>query len=167
MKGLRLPIAALTLSIAGYWGIVEREGYTDTAVIPTKGDVPTIGLGSTEGVKLGDTITPVRAIDRSIHEIDTKYQRAVKTCITAPLVQEEFDGYVELAYNIGAANFCSSTIVKEVNFGRYASGCQHILDWKKAAGYDCSTLIDGVPNKRCYGLWKDRLRLRNKCMEAQ
>lgn len=162
MKGLRLPIAALTLSVAGYWGIVERESYTDTAVIPTKGDVPTIGLGSTEGVKMGDRITPVRAIDRSIREIDTKYQRAVKTCITTPLTQEEFDGYVSLAYNIGPGSFCGSTIVKRANTGDYIGACNAILMWKMYQGQDCSQ-----PNKVCGGLWKDRLKLQQQCLAAQ
>lgn len=162
MKGLRIPIAALVLSVAGYWGIVEREGYTDTAVIPTKGDVPTIGLGSTEGVHMGDRITPVRAIDRSIREIDTKYQRAVKQCITGPLTQEEFDVYVGLAYNIGPENFCASTIVKRANLGNYVGACDAILMWKMYQGTDCSK-----PNRICAGLWTDRLKAHDKCVASQ
>ena len=51
----RKTVAALTLSAAALVGIVLHEGYTDRAVIPVKGDVPTIGFGTTTGVKLGDT----------------------------------------------------------------------------------------------------------------
>ena len=58
----RRTVAALTLSAAALVGIVLHEGYTDRAVIPVKGDVPTIGFGTTSGVKIGDTITPPKAL---------------------------------------------------------------------------------------------------------
>ena len=60
----RRTVAALTLSAAALVGIVLHEGYTDRAVIPVKGDVPTIGFGTTTGVKLGDTTTPPKALAR-------------------------------------------------------------------------------------------------------
>ena len=41
-------------------GVLQHEGYTDHAVIPVPGDVPTIGAGRTEGVKMGDKTNPVR-----------------------------------------------------------------------------------------------------------
>ena len=40
---MRRTVAGLTLSAAALVGIVLHEGYTDRAVIPVKGDVPTIG----------------------------------------------------------------------------------------------------------------------------
>ncbi|WP_297832981.1 hypothetical protein [Thermomonas sp.] len=55
-------MAALTLSAAALVGIVLHEGYTDRAVIPVKGDVPTIGFGTTTDVKIGDTTTPPKAL---------------------------------------------------------------------------------------------------------
>ena len=70
---LRLPIAALALSAAGYVGIVGHEGYTDGAVRPLPTDVPTYGFGSTIGpdgqpVKMGDRITPPAAVALSLRE---------------------------------------------------------------------------------------------------
>ena len=62
----RRTVAALTLSAAALVGIVLHEGYTDRAVIPVKGDVPTIGFGTTSGVKLGDTTTPPKALARAL-----------------------------------------------------------------------------------------------------
>lgn len=163
----RIAIAALSLSAAGLVGIALREGYTDEAVIPTKGDVATIGFGSTEGVKLGDKTTPPRALLRAATELDTKYERAVKRCVRVPLHQAEYDVYVSMAYNIGTAGFCGSSIAARANAKDYRGACEAILLWKKAGGYDCSTLINGQPNKQCYGLWKDRLRDHAKCMSAQ
>lgn len=158
----RIVVAALTLSFAGGVAIMQREDYRGEAYIPTKGDVPTIGFGSTEGVQLGDKTTPVRALVRAASELDTKYERAVKRCVTAPLHQAEYDVYVSMAYNIGTAGFCGSTIVKRANAGDYAGACDAILLWKKYRGIDCSR-----PNKVCGGLWKDRQRDHARCMEAQ
>lgn len=159
----RLIVAALSLSFAGGVAILNRESYTDTAIIPTKGDVPTVGFGSTEGVKMGDTTTPVRALNRAASELDTKYEAAVKRCVTVPLHQAEYDVYVSMAYNIGAGAFCGSSIVKRANAWDYAGACDAILMWNKAGGYDCST----PGNKRCAGLWTDRLRDHARCMAAQ
>src|ERR1700761_1403670 len=132
----RTAIAALALSAAGFVGIITREGYTDNAIIPTKGDKPTNGFGMTEGVKMGDKTNPVQAAQRSLSFIQ-KQEGAIKQCVTAPLNQGEYDVYVDLAYNIGAARFCGSTIVKRINAQDYSGACQSILLYKYAAGYDC------------------------------
>ena len=44
---VRRTVAGMTLSAAALVGILLHEGYTDRAVIPVKGDVPTIGFGTT------------------------------------------------------------------------------------------------------------------------
>lgn len=158
----RIVVAALSLSAAGFVGIVTREGYTETAVIPTKGDVPTVGFGSTEGTKMGDRTTPVKAAQRALEHVQ-KDEGAIKQCVTVPLSQAEYDVYVDFAYNVGTGAFCRSTIVKRLNTEDYAGACDAILLFRYAAGYDCST----PGNKRCYGLWKDRLRSHALCTEAQ
>ena len=47
MDKARTVVASLTLSAAALIGIAVSEGYTDRAVIPTKNDRPTVGVGST------------------------------------------------------------------------------------------------------------------------
>lgn len=159
----RTVIASLVLSAAGLVGIAMREGYTDNAIIPTKGDVPTLGFGTTTGVKLGDKTTPPRALARALSDIDTVYAAAVKRCAPVPMHQAEFDLWVDFTYNVGAGAFCNSTAAKRLNAGDYAGACRNILDYKIAAGFDCST----PGNKRCAGLWTDRQRQYKQCMDAQ
>lgn len=159
----RIVIAALSLSAAGLVGIVVREGYTDNAIIPTKGDVPTYGFGTTGGVNLGDKTTPVRALQRAASDLDTIYEAGVKRCVSVPLHQAEYDVYVSMAYNIGHAAFCKSSIVSRANAGNYTGACESILYYKYAAGYDCST----PGNKRCAGLWTDRQKDHARCMAVQ
>lgn len=162
MSKAKVGIAALVLSAMGLVGLVGDEGWAPVATIPTKGDVPTVGFGTTGGVKLGDKIDPVSALKRAMKDVNG-YEGALKRCVFVPMSQEEYDTYVQFSYNIGSSAFCSSTVVKELNAKHYVSACNHILDWKMAAGYDCST----PGNTRCYGLWTRRVAARNACMEAQ
>lgn len=129
----RTAIAALSLSAAGFVGIVTHEGYSDHAITPVPGDVPTIGFGTTEGVKPGDTITPPRAVARALQDV-SKYEGAIKQCVTAPLHQYEYDAYTSLAYNIGPGAFCGSTLVRKVNAEDYPGGCAEILRWDRFKG---------------------------------
>ena len=163
----RTAIAALALSAAALVGIATREGYTDKAIIPTTGDVPTLGFGMTQRpdgtpVKIGDTTNPVQALQRTLAYIQ-RDEAKIRQCVTAPLYQAEYDLYLNFAYNIGIGGFCQSTLVKKLNAGDYVGACNAILDWRKAAGYDCST----PGNKRCAGLWTDRQKTHAQCMALQ
>jgi lysozyme len=129
----RMILAALTLSAAGLVSIVSYEGYTDRAVIPVKGDVPTIGFGTTGGVKMGDKITPPRALERALRDVN-KFEGAIKQCVTVPLFQHEYDAYTSLAYNIGPTAFCGSTLVKKLNAEDYAGACAEISRWDRQGG---------------------------------
>lgn len=126
MKNPRLIVASLTLSASALIGITQYEGYRDTAYIPVKGDVPTIGFGQTKGVKLGDTTTPQRALVALLDDAN-RHSNGIKKCISAPLYQHEFDAYASLAYNIGVPAFCSSSIPKKLKEGKYQEACNTIL----------------------------------------
>lgn len=129
----RSAIAGIVLSASALVAIVTHEGYSDTAIIPVPGDVPTIGFGTTEGVKPGDRITPPKALARALTDVQ-KFEGALKQCVTVPLHQYEYDAYVSLAYNIGPTAFCNSTLVKRLNGQAYAAACQQILVWDKFKG---------------------------------
>lgn len=158
----RKAIAALTLSATAFVGLLESEGYRGEAYRPTPYDVPTIGFGTTGGVKMGDKIDPVSALKRARSDIST-FESHIKRCVSAPLYQGEYDLYTRLSYNIGPTNFCSSTIVKRLNAGDYRGACDAILMWKYHRGIDCST----PGNRVCSGLWKSRLELYNQCVSLQ
>jgi lysozyme len=157
----RTLIASLVLSAAGLVGIAVNEGYSDKAypdpVLGTK--VPTIGFGTTDGVKMGDTTTPVKALQRKLADIKS-YEGALKQCVRVPLHQYEYDAYIDLAYNIGPTAFCNSTLVKKLNAQDYAGACDAILQWRRVGNADCS-----VPgNKTCPGLWARRQQTRKQCL---
>lgn len=137
MKAPRTLAASLALSASVLVGIALNEGYTDHAVRPVQGDVPTIGFGTTEGVRIGDKTTPPRALVRLLQDAD-KTAQAVRRCAPVPMHQYEFDAFVSLAYNIGPTAFCKSTLVKELKAGNYADACGQILRWTYFQGKDCA-----------------------------
>ena len=140
---MRFKIAALSLSASALVGIASWEGFRSTAYIPIPGDVPTIGFGTTAGVKMGDTIDPVKALQRKIVDI-SKFEGALKQCVTAPLAQHEYDAYLSLAYNIGPTAFCNSTLVRKLNSQDYEGACKEILRWNRAGG----KVVQGLSNRR-------------------
>lgn len=133
MRAPRNAIASITLSAAALVALVMHEGYSDKAIIPVPGDVPTLGFGTTGGVKLGDTIKAPQALQRALTDIQ-RFEGAIKTCVKVPLHQHEYDAYLSLTYNIGEGAFCRSTLVRKLNALDYAGACQQILVWDKFKG---------------------------------
>ncbi|EEO27626.2 lysozyme [Oxalobacter paraformigenes] len=131
-KNLRLGIGALGISATVLVSIALHEGYRDKAYKDAVG-VPTVGYGETAGVRIGDRTTPERALVQLLKSTE-KHADAIRQCIHVPLYQHEFDAYVSLAYNIGAGNFCRSTLVKKLNAKDYAGACQEIKRWGRAGG---------------------------------
>jgi lysozyme len=157
----RMGIGALVLSAAALVGIALDEGYSERAYPdPVHGaKVATIGFGSTQGVNLGDVITPTMALQRISRDVQV-FEGALKRCVHVPLHQYEYDAYVNLAYNIGSGAFCGSTLVKRLNALDYPGACNAILMWRMVGKVDCSE----PGNKKCTGLWARRQRLQRQCL---
>ncbi len=128
----RSLLVTLVVSATALVGIANREAFMPVAYRDSVG-VPTLGYGTTEGVKMGDKTTPERALVRLLKDAE-KFGAALQQCIKVPLFQYEFDAFLSLAYNIGASAFCNSTLVKLLNQGDYQGACQQILRWDKAGG---------------------------------
>jgi lysozyme len=133
VKHPRLAIAVLSLSASTLVGIALHEGYRDAAYTPVKGDVPTIGFGTTQGVNPGDKITVERALIRLLADAG-KFEQAVKRCAPVPMHPHEFSAFVSLTYNIGEGAFCRSTLARKLNAGDYTGACAEILRWNKFKG---------------------------------
>lgn len=157
----RTLVKSLQLSAAGLIALAVGEHFMGDAYIPIKGDVPTIGFGTTKGVKIGDKITPVRALIR-LNEDVTEKEEGLKKCFgEIALYQYEWDAYVELAYNVGAGAVCfnkktglPTQLLQKLRKGDYAGACKEILDFNKAGG----VYVQGLANRRereykkCMGL---------------
>jgi lysozyme len=150
MKHPRVAIGALTLSAAALVSLFTLEGYTDKAVIPVPGDVPTVGFGTTDGVKMGDSIDPVTAVNRGYRDV-VKFENQIKTCVKVPLYQHEYDAYTKLTYNIGGAAFCKSSIPAKLNSYQYDAACETILDFVCGPA---TMSTRALPGQKCFSLRK-------------
>lgn len=140
----RTHIAALTLSASALVGLAVHEGYRETAYIPVKGDVPTIGFGDTHGVKMGDRTDPVRALIR-LNQHAENFQRDLRQCIgDVPMHQHEWDAIVSWAYNVGTGAACRSTLVKKLQAGDYDGACKELLRWNRFQGRE----LPGLTKRR-------------------
>ena len=149
----RIRIATLSLSAAALIGIAAHEGYHDDAYIPVAGDVPTLGFGTTKGVKPGDKIDPVRALILLGADVGT-FERELKSCIgDVPMHQHEWDAYVSWAYNVGSGAACGSTLVKKLKQRDYAGACKELLRWDYFQGKPLRglTLRREKEYKQCLG----------------
>lgn len=151
----RASIVVLVLSATSLIGLLGHEGYRGEAYTPVPGDVPTIGFGTTVGVKLGDKTDPIKALKRAMGDI-TKFEGAIKQCVTVPLHQYEYDAYVSLAYNIGSGAFCKSTLVRKLNALDYSGACQQILRWDRFKGRQLAGLTKRrqAEYQTCIGIGK-------------
>jgi lysozyme len=138
----RIQVAALSLSATALVGLATHEGYVEKAYQDIVG-VWTIGFGTTEGVRPGQTIDPVKALQRALTDAQ-KFEGALKECVHVPLHQHEYDAYLSLAYNIGPRAFCTSTLVRRLNAGDYPGACKEILRWNRAGGQ----VVRGLVNRR-------------------
>ena len=173
METSRIAIAALALSATGLVYIAQREGYSEKSYPdPVRGaKVPTVGFGTTTGVKMGDTLPPVRALVR-LRADASEYELALKRCLSVPMHQREWDAYVGLAYNVGTTAVCKntdrtgpSTIARRLQAGDYTGACDAILLYDRAGPVRRPQDICSHPdNRTCRGVWTDRLQLRAMCL---
>ena len=148
----RSAVALLVLAASTLVGIAVHEGYKDEAYIPVRGDVPTVGFGTTAGVKIGDKTTPVRSLVRLLDEIEGVYAAGVKRCVTVPLYQHEYEAFVSLAYNVGVPTFCRKALpgkppnlIDLINSGKYEEACVRIEAFKYGPG---RKILPGLVRRR-------------------
>jgi lysozyme len=168
---MRVAVAALSLSAVGLVAIVTNENYVGEAMIPTKGDVPTIGFGSTtheDGtpVHLGEKTTPVKALRRSLVYLQDAEVEMKQTLDGVALTQGEYDLYLDWRYQYGAAAWRKSGILRELRAGNYVAACKALLLYKFSQGRDCSKPENWGPHG-CKGVWTRSQQRHAKCMEEQ
>ncbi|HBG31020.1 MAG TPA: lysozyme [Gammaproteobacteria bacterium] len=172
MKRARTLVSALTLSAAGFAAWVANEGFTERPVIPTKGDVPTIGHGSTryeDGTPVRMTDPPItrkraEELARNLHSEEEQRFRASLPGVE--LHQEEYDLYLDFVGQYGIGNWRKSSMRKHLLAGRYREACDALLLWYRAGGRDCRLPENWGPDG-CKGVWTRQQERHAKCLSAQ
>ncbi|MCS4250600.1 lysozyme [Pseudomonas sp. BIGb0164] len=95
--------------------------------------VRTIGYGATRGITSGMTITNEQAERMLMNDIG-RFEPEIERLVKVPLNQAQWDALMSFTYNLGAANLSSSTLLKLLNAGDYASAAEQFPRWNKAGG---------------------------------
>ena len=101
------------------------------AYLPTPNDVPTIGWGHTNGVKIGQEIDAIKA--EQFFRSDVLVAEQIVNHLQVPLTQAMYDALVSLAFNCGTLGESITGALK----GRdYYMACQHMFLWRKQVKQD-------------------------------
>lgn len=142
-----------------------KEGYTSKPVIPVKGDVPTIGHGTTvypngTRVKMSDSaITRKEAFEYLKLHMNKDAQGFNQTLRNVLVSQSEYDLYMDFTYQYGLGAWSGSSMLRYLKQGQYIAACDSLLRWKYVAKRDCS-----IRKNNCYGVWTRQVERHKKCL---
>lgn len=133
----------MTLGSRGIALIRGKETLQLVAYRPTPHDVPTLGWGHTQDVKMGDTCTPVQA--EAWFRSDVAEAVAAANAVGVPLSLAMFDALVSFAFNCGSGAVAAGSTVGEALRERDWFGAWRGLGlWTKQAGKD----LRGLASRR-------------------
>lgn len=139
-----MPSAKIIAFIKGY------EKCRLKAYMPTPNDKPTIGWGSTgPDIKMGMTWTQEQADARFASDL-AKFSAGVERLLpgSPPTSQGQFDAMISLAYNIGLANFGSSSVLTNHRAGHYQTAALAFLLWNKQRTPHGLVVLNGLTKRR-------------------
>lgn len=108
----------------------------------------TIGCGTIKypngnAVKKGDVCTDAQ-VDQYFSNDLVKFENSVNSLVKVPLTQNQFDALVSFAYNVGASNLATSTLLKKLNAKDYKGAAAEFPKWNKAGG----KVMNGLTRRR-------------------
>lgn len=107
--------------------IKKCEGFRSRSYLCPSG-VPTIGYGHTKGVYLGMACAQTEA-QEWLEEDLAYFSKIVGDQVQVPLNENQFSALVSFAFNVGALNFISSTLLKLLNQGDYSAVPDQLRRW--------------------------------------
>lgn len=130
---------------AGYLLVKEFEGLRLRAYLCPAG-VWTIGYGHTDGVREGMTITQTQADDFLDRDLDWAEECVGK--FAKDPSDNEFAAMVSLCFNIGAARFAKSTVLRLHNAGDKLGAARAFRMWNKATVGGKLVELPGLTRRR-------------------
>jgi lysozyme len=114
--------------------------------------VPTIGYGSTRylnasPVNMGDKITEMQAEDMLRHDLAHRVMN-LNAWLKTELTQCQFDALCSFVYNVGLANFKSSTMLKKINAGDFDGAAMEFCRWVYGTVNGKKEILPGLITRR-------------------
>jgi lysozyme len=130
----------MKLSAAGLELIKKSEGFRSKVYLDMVG-LPTIGYGHrlVHPECYPDGICETRAeviLLWDVHEAE----QAVSRHVTVPLTQGQFDALVDFTFNLGSGRLASSTLLQNLNAGKYDAAATELLRWDHSGEHEIASL---------------------------
>ena len=126
----------------------DLDAYLDEHVPPK----PTIGWGHTgPEVHMGLTWTQQQADDQLLDDLAHRAEQPVNYLVKHPLTDNQFAALCALVFNIGAGNFGTSTLLRDINSGNSADEGVQWARWNHCGG----AVVSGLTRRRTaeWKLW--------------
>jgi lysozyme len=124
----------MQISAAGLNLIQQSEGFRPSVYKDVAG-ILTIGYGHRiePHESFPHPITQAQAETLLARDVAAAEQ-TIARLVRVPLTQGQFDALVDFVFNLGAERLAASTLLKDLNAGRYPQAAQQILLWDRAGG---------------------------------
>jgi lysozyme len=119
----------MPLGSAGLSLLKKSEGFRNQIYRDVAG-IPTIGYGHrvlpSESFPKGvDEAQASQLLSQDVHIAEQAVLKLVKVAIT----QGQFDALVDFVYNLGTNRLAASTLLRDLNIGRYDAAAEQLLMW--------------------------------------
>jgi lysozyme len=130
----------MKLSVAGLELLKRSEGFRNHVYLDVAG-IPTIGYGHRllHSDSFSNGIDEPQAANLLASDVRDAEQ-AVERMVKVPLSQGQFDALVDFVFNLGMGRLAGSTLLKDLNAGRYDDAAEQLLLWDHAAGKELPAL---------------------------
>lgn len=130
----------MNLSAEGMKLLMESEGFRRRVYRDVAG-FETIGYGHRvlQGESFADGVSEDEAAALLENDV-TLAEQQVEHLVRVPLTQGQFDALVDFVFNLGAGRLAGSTLLRELNAGRYAEAAAQLVRWDRAAGVELPSL---------------------------
>jgi lysozyme len=130
----------MQFSAAGLELLKQSEGFRSHSYIDVAG-FPTIGYGHRlrPSENFSNGIQEAQAAEILSNDVRGA-EEAVTRLVKVPMAQGQFDALVDFVFNLGQGKLASSTLLKELNAGKYDAASEQLLCWDHAGAREIASL---------------------------
>lgn len=116
-------------------------------------NIPTICVGRTTGVKMGDTATHEQCMKWLGEEMMRDIEQVLKCHPKLEFTPPQLAAFADITYNIGPTPVCSqpnSTMARLLAAGDIAAACREFPKWNKARVFGVLVPFPGLTKRRAH-----------------